>query len=932
MPPETTSETNFSFDPFLSPWAIVIAGILLLVISCGLAWRDSRLVERRWLVWVLLVFRCAAIAVLLWMLAGPTLVTTWRKFQKKQIAILVDTSASMGMVDALDGSGNVSRWAAAHGEGAGANQIRNIDSAAASLLAAKRRLEVFGKLSDSTKDGTAARASLAEAIDSIRAGVELVKNGIAALPANQSEHARGVAEAMAGIESGPLKVLDARSGEFKRGKSLAAIERKTWLPKQLEHLSAAIGQLQQAADEIAKASEGAGAAASRTSLAESLKRSRLDKVEQLMRAADEGWLGEIGKVANIARYEFGEKVVPANAANSKAGAAKSAKRDLATATQLDAALQQVAIDNTAHPLAAAILITDGAHNAGGDPRAVAPSVAGAALHIVPIGNTKLERDVILHHTHAPKVVLQNDNVVIESSVTAYDCAKEVLQVELLEGQTVIDRQTLNVAGEIFDTQVQMRWKAAKLGKHSLAVRVIPIAREETEENNRAVVDIQVMEETMRVLVADNFPRWETRYLLNLFKRDERVTFDQLLFEPQRSTGEGVRASFPGTLEEWSKYRVIILGDVLPSQFPAEQQKQLRDYVTELGGNLIIIAGKDAMPGAYLGGPLEPLLPVTRGDRTASTGDRIYLHVAEEAAQSLATQIAENPVASQVVWRGMGERTPIYSLSEFSKPKPTTHSLIWAGKNKAALDRTDSSTRSFLAWHYVGAGRVVYLAAPLTYQLRYRQGDTFHHRFWGQLLRWVTARDLAEGSQTARLSTDKIRYEIGEPVQATAQLRQLDGKMVTGASLQVEAWHKGKVLQNVALREDDRRPGTYHATLPELPPGPVRLQLLGARLNELLASERYTRPIETTVNIDPSGLLELRNTLCNMPLLREIAAASGGIVVPPTGLEAAFRQLDLKPSVSENISKQPVWNRWDLFWIFLGCLALEWAGRKYLNLS
>jgi hypothetical protein len=427
----------------------------------------------------------------------------------------------------------------------------------------------------------------------------------------------------------------------------------------------------------------------------------------------------------------------------------------------------------------------------------------------------------------------------------------------------------------------MRWKAAVTGKHTLAMRVKPVADESSEENNRAVVDIQVMEETMRVLVADNFPRWETRYLLNLFKRDERITFDQLLFEPQRVSGQGVRSSFPSTLEEWAKYRIIILGDVLPSQLSADQQKMLREYVTEMGGNLIMIAGKDAMPAAYLGGPLEPLLPVTRVDRAANNGERIYLHVAEEDAQSLATQIAENPIASQMVWRGMGERTPIYSLSEYSKAKPTTHSLIWASKKKDVLDRADPGIRSFLAWHFVGAGRVVYLAAPLTYQLRYRQGDTFHNRFWGQLLRWVTARDMAEGSQSARLSTDKIRYEVGEPVQLSAQLRQLDGRMVSGASLQVEAWQKGKVLQNVTLSEDERRPGSYHGMMPDLPPGPVRLQLQGARLTELLASEKYTRPIETTVSIDPSGLLELRNTLCNMPLLNEIAAASGGIVVPPT---------------------------------------------------
>ena len=68
------------------------------------------------------------------------------------------------------------------------------------------------------------------------------------------------------------------------------------------------------------------------------------------------------------------------------------------------------------------------------------------------------------------------------------------------------------------------------------------------------------------------------------------------------------------------------------------------------------------------------------------------------------------------------------------------------------------------------------------------------------------------------------------------------------------------------------------------------------------------------------------------MLREIAAASGGMLVPPTGLRAALQQIDLEPEVLEEAAKMPLWDRWDLCWIFIVCLSLEWAGRKYLGLS
>jgi hypothetical protein len=932
MIPEVTSESRFALEPFLPVWSIVLLGVLLLGFSCWMARRDTRFVAHPKRVWLLLLLRSASVLILLWMLAGPTLVTTVRKFKRKSIAVLVDTSASMGLVEVADGSGNISRWAASHGGDLWAGRLREIDSAVATLLAAQHQLARFGKLPESADDSTAARALLSDGVEGIAKGLELVKTSSQILPGNTAELKPALLHAAQKIENGSLAILREKSAAFRGGKSLSALEREHWLPKQLEQLSLAVTTIQRLVDGAIKSAE-TPVGKSSTRAGEEAKRSRLEKVEGYLASAEAGWLKELAEKAAVHRYEFGDKVLPVGASGAgELGQADAEKRSLSSATELGAALQAIALANAAEPLAAAIVITDGGQNAGRDPREIAPSLTNTALHLVPIGNTQMERDVILHNTHAPKAVLQNDTMVIESMVTAFGCAQETLQLQLLERDTVIDQKTLNVTGEVFDTRVQMRWKASILGKHSLTVRIAPVSDERTQENNSSTVDVRVMEARMRVLVADNFPRWETRYLLNLFKRDERVAFDQLLFEPLPVRGEGALSRFPMLAEDWLKYRVVILGDVLPSQLGPEQQKLLRDYVTEAGGNLILVAGRDAMPAAYGNEPLGALLPVLAGDRSLSGREPFYLHVADEGSDNLAIQIAENPAASERIWHEMSERMPIYALSEFSKPKPTTHSLIWAGKSKTGIDPGDPSTRSFLTWHNVGAGRVVYLAAPVAYQLRYRNGDAFHHRFWGQLLRWIVTRDLAEGSQTVRLSTDKLRYEAGEPVQVTAQLRQLDGKVVSGATLQIEAWHADNLLQNITLKEDASRPGNYHAALAGMPMGLVRLNLLGDRVKELLASENYSRPLETTITVDPHASLELRNPLCNLPLLREIAEASGGMMVPPTGLEAALRQLNLEPESSETISKAALWARWDLFYLFLGCLSLEWAGRKYLGLS
>lgn len=933
MANETSIQRDFAFEKFLPWWCWILLAVALFAFSWWMARQDARYTDRKWVVRTLTTLRTIAIMVLLWMLAGPAWVTTLRTFKNKVVAILVDRSASMGLVDGLDGSGNVIRWSAARTGDPQTRSLRELDQAVSLLAAVQRQLDRFSKVPVAA-DSTRERAELSRAAQGLQTGVMQLRTAAEGIEDRGDTPRSALLNLTENLSGTALETLRQRAAEFSSGKSLAGLEREQWLPDSLAAIADAVQQADRLIDQYARRLEETAARAAGDAMAGETTLSRLDKTEAFLAAAESGWLKEIRARATVSRYEFGDKVIPLGTSPWSEPSSNAPGKDLPLwpSTRIGNALQQVALDSSAQPVDAVVLITDGGNNAGRDPRELAPALASAPLHIVPIGNTKMQRDVILHHTHAPKAVLKNDRVLIDSMVTAYQCVGEKLEVELLDNDRVVDRQTVPVTSEVFDTRIQLQWRADQLGKHNLAMRVLPVGEERSADNNASKSDIHVLEDNLRIFVADNFPRWETRYLLNLFKRDDRISFEQVLFEPRHSRGARPSDAFPRTLEEWSKYRVVILGDLLPAQLSAEQQKLLHEYVSKAGGNLVLIAGKDAMPGAYFDQPLSTLLPVEAGRRPLPGNAPFYLHLADEGSMTLATQIADSMDASDRIWRETSERLPIYALSEFSKPKATSHSLLWASASRTSFDPSDDNTRSFLAWHYVGSGRVVYIAAPVTYQLRYRTGDTFHHRFWGQLLRWAVARDLGEGSRTVRLATDKSRYEEGESTEVSVRLSQLDGTPVSGAALQVSAMQDNRFLQEVTVKEDSARPGLYRGVLEQLPIGPVKLQVSGERSRSLLAAEGYARAIETTVTIDPSDSLELRHPLCNLPLLREIADASGGGIVPATGLGAAMKQINLDPETLEHVTRLPLWNRWDLFWIFIICLSLEWAGRKHLGLS
>jgi hypothetical protein len=175
--------------------------------------------------------------------------------------------------------------------------------------------------------------------------------------------------------------------------------------------------------------------------------------------------------------------------------------------------------------------------------------------------------------------------------------------------------------------------------------------------------------------------------------------------------------------------------------------------------------------------------------------------------------------------------------------------------------------------------VVYLSAPSSYQLRLRNGDRYHHRFWGQLLRWAIARDLAAGSKTVKLSTDKSNYGPRDEIQVSLQLVDVDGTPVSDARPSIAAYKSDTPVTTVELERDEQVPGRYVGRIEPLPAGNYRLEAAGPDVNRLLASEQFDEPVSRTVSIGGKLPDEMVDTRANRPLLEHARPAVGPLAVP-----------------------------------------------------
>ena len=131
----------------------------------------------------------------------------------------------------------------------------------------------------------------------------------------------------------------------------------------------------------------------------------------------------------------------------------------AQATDLAAALEHVAASAAQRRTAAVIMISDGGHNAAEDPLKTAAGLTDLPVYVMPLGNPRHVREVVVHQAKAPRVVFRDDDVAIEALVDAYGSAGETLEVQLLQGDKMLDRDEVIISSDTFLHRVQFRQKA-----------------------------------------------------------------------------------------------------------------------------------------------------------------------------------------------------------------------------------------------------------------------------------------------------------------------------------------------------------------------------------------------------------------------------------------------------------------------------------------
>jgi hypothetical protein len=288
------------------------------------------------------------------------------------------------------------------------------------------------------------------------------------------------------------------------------------------------------------------------------------------------------------------------------------------------------------------------------------------------------------------------------------------------------------------------------------------------------------------------------------------------------------------------------------------------------------------------------------------------------------ELGSDPETTRSIWAAL-PRLP-WAIAGQAKPGATALALVGGSES----NRTDEAVVAAQAY---GMGKVLWTGTSDTWRWRYRAADSYHHRFWGQVVRWAASDKLPAGTRFVRFGPVKPQVDSGEPVRLRA--RFLEGARV-GPDLLVAArifragdGHNPAAM--VPLRPVAGRPEVFEGSASGLPVGSYLVRLDVPELAEPLELASAKPLPEARLDVVERFTPERIELAARSDLLDRLASETGGRVLHDyEGLQLP----ELLPRGTQEVVRAEEVALWDKPWaltMFFGALTLEWVLRKRAGL-
>lgn len=637
-------------------------------------------------------------------------------------------------------------------------------------------------------------------------------------------------------------------------------------------------------------------------------------------------------------------------------------------TRLGQSVQELIGKVSGQTLSGIVVFSDGGSNAGINVESANEVARNAKPRVrllsVGVGSLRKQVNVRVANLQGPTDVHLGDAYELSAFVQAegiQDQTSLPLVVELLarpveqsEAEpTLIEKREVTLREDGVPVELTFQQHPTVAGSVEFVVRATPTREidELRDQDNRAAHEVNIIERNTAVLVVAGGPMRDYRFVRNMLARHPAVDVDvwlqsvdpdragqvsqdadDLLIEfPENFPTRPLAVDIPSESKKPKRYDVVVAFDPDWSLIPPQQLQQLEEWVSDLAGGLILVAG-DVFTPELAGGDedlqvVRDLYPVFLTSYLLdfaddSDSDQPWkIGFTRDGSNVEFLQLTDDPATADGVWE---EFEGIYRCYPTDGPK--AGATIYAEfLDPRAL--TEHGRPVLMASQFYGSGRCFYLGSPEVWRLR-SLSEEYYDRFWTKLVREAGMGRLKRGNSRVLLLPERTEYHIGQQVNVRVRLLDQQYQPLAAESVKMEVVDPNgrRFVNPVDLTADktDERPGQFV--------GGFRASLEGKYTMEVAVPD--SKQVETKTITVTVPDLESQNPQQHSEKLISLARDTGGGYLP---LDEALAGIPPKlPDRSQQfqIEDRPV-PKWDESWVLyllVGLLSVEWLTRKLLKLA
>jgi uncharacterized membrane protein len=609
----------------------------------------------------------------------------------------------------------------------------------------------------------------------------------------------------------------------------------------------------------------------------------------------------------------------------------------APSTRIGDSLKQLTGETSDLPIGAVVLLSDGDDNTGGISADAISALRARHIpvHTVGFGRERAIHDVELDDVEVAPRALADSRLAAKITLhqRGYAGSKVNLTVrDVSTGQNkVLAARTVSLGPEGNLQTETLMFDIGGAGAKTLQIAAAALPGEENTANNMLTRVVNASSDARRILYMEGEPRWEYKFIREAEQDDRMVqltsidrTSENKLYRQGISDPKELADGFPSRAEDLFAYQGLIIGSVEAGYFTPAQQELIREFVDRRGGGLLLLGGQFALAdGGWNATSLTSLMPTTLPNEAGtfhreadprSGATHTTSELAPAGVDSIITRLIDDPAANAAKWKQLPY---LMDYQDPGTPKPGASVL-------ANMITPEGRKLPLLITETFGRGRTAIMATggSWRWQMSLPLGDTAHHLFWQQLLRWLVSDTPGHVSASvpAQMLLDNGAVTI------TAEVRDQQYNPAPDARVEAHILGPSGVSALVEMTPAPDNPGQFQAAWSAPKPGAYLTEVTAQRADRDTGKARELgRDVLTFQRMD--GVAENFHTEQNRELLERLATQTGGQYWKPADLDKLAKAIPFSEAGVTMRETRDLWNLPAIFFVLILLRFSEWWLRR-----